>query len=247
MSLADKPEISVVIPLKDEKDNVRPLLEELRGVLDTIGRSAEIIVVDDGSADGTWDILGEMTGTIQGLRRVRFARNRGQSAAFWAGMSRARGAVTITMDGDMQNDPNDIPTLLAEIDKGADVCLTWRANRQDTRSKKIQSRIGNGFRNWLLSSDIRDTGSQLRAFRTCCLRDFTPFEGMHRFMGNLFIMRGCRIVQVPTNHRGRRAGKTKYGLGNRIWRGLYDLIGVRWLASRCVRYQVREEDAPEND
>ena len=242
MPFGKNPELSIVIPLKDERDNVRPLLEELRTVLDQIGRDAEIIVVDDGSTDGTWDVLTELRGHIAGLRRVRFAQNRGQSAAFWAGLTRARAPIAIMMDGDMQNDPRDIPNLLAEPDKGADVCLTWRATRQDTWPKKVQSRIGNRFRNYLLSSDIRDTGSQLRAFKTACLRDFTPFNGMHRFMGNLFAMRGCKIVQVPANHRGRRAGKTKYGLGNRIWRGLYDLIGVRWLAKRCVRYSVREED-----
>lgn len=236
------PEITVVIPVKDERDNVRPLLEELREVLDPIDRSWEVLVVDDGSTDGTWETLCALREEIAGLRLLRFRENRGQSAAFWAGLQRVGGPLAVMMDGDMQNDPHDIPNLLERIDDGADVCLTWRANRQDSWSKKIQSRIGNGFRNFFLKSHIRDTGSQLRAFRTSCLRDFTPFNGMHRFMGNLFLMRGCRVVQVPTNHRGRRSGKTKYGLGNRAWRGLMDLIGVRWLASRCLRYEVSEED-----
>ncbi|HUT24088.1 MAG TPA: glycosyltransferase, partial [Sumerlaeia bacterium] len=108
--------------------------------------------------------------------------------------------------------------------------------------KKIQSRIGNGVRNWLLKSDIRDTGSQLRAFRAHCLEDLPHFDGMHRFMGNLFLMRGCRVVQIAAHHRRRRAGKTKYGLGNRAWRGLKDVFGVRWLGQRMIRSKVERDD-----
>ena len=176
------------------------------------------------------------------MRTLRFDRNYGQSAAFWAGLRRVRGRMVVMMDGDMQNEPRDIPKLLAELEKGADVCLTWRANRQDTRFKKFQSRVGNGFRNWLLSSEVRDTGSQLRALRADCLDDLPHFDGMHRFMGNLFLMRGWRIVQVPTSHRARRTGRTKYGLGNRMLRGLKDVLGVRWLSRRVIRYRVEHED-----
>jgi dolichol-phosphate mannosyltransferase len=146
------------------------------------------------------------------------------------------------MDGDMQNDPNDIPKILGELKKGAEVCLTYRANRRDSWFKKVQSRIGNGFRNYLLRSDIRDTGSQLRGYCAYCLADLPQFEGMHRFMGNLFLMRNYRIVQIPTNHRHRRAGTTKYGLGNRALRGLKDLLAVRWLSTRAIRYRVAKED-----
>jgi glycosyltransferase involved in cell wall biosynthesis len=236
-------DLSVVIPMKNEEENVVPLVEELSGVLAPLGKT-EIIIVDDGSTDATWSRLLEIQTRTPNLRLVRLDRNYGQSAGFWAGLKRVRGRVVVTMDGDMQNDPNDIPKLLAEIEKGVDVCLTWRANRQDTKSKKIQSKIGNGFRNWFLESDIRDTGSQLRAFRSRCLEDLPRFEGMHRFMGNLFLMRGFQITQIPTHHRSRRAGITKYGMANRAIRGLRDLFGVSWLRRRIIRFGVGEERDP---
>jgi dolichol-phosphate mannosyltransferase len=234
------PYLSVVIPLKNEEGNVAPLLDELREAIRNLG-TFEIIAVDDGSTDATWRILEEQKARIPELRLVRLDRNYGQSAGFWAGLKRARGRVLVTMDGDMQNDPHDIPLLLAELQKGADVCLTYRANRQDTRFKKIQSRIGNGFRNWLLGSNVIDTGSQLRAYYARCLEDLTPFNGMHRFMGNLFLMRGYKVAQVPTNHRGRRSGTTKYGMANRAFRGLRDVLGMRWLRDRLIQVGVKEE------
>ena len=234
-------ELSVVIPVKNEEENVVPLLEELEGILHNLC-SHEILVIDDGSTDGTWAALESLKPRMPVLRLIRFDRNYGQSAGFWAGFSRVRGRIVVSMDGDMQNDPHDIPKILDELKKGAEVCLTYRANRRDTWFKKVQSRIGNGTRNLLLKSDIRDTGSQLRGYYAYCLKDLPSFEGMHRFMGNLFAMRGYRIVQIPTNHRHRRAGKTKYGLRNRAWRGLKDLFAMRWLATRLIRYGVVKED-----
>lgn len=235
------PFISVVIPLKNEEDNVVPLLDELCGVLNGLG-VYEVLVIDDGSTDSTWAKLQEQRAERSSIRLVKLDRNHGQSTAFWAGLTRAKGEIIIMMDGDMQNDPNDIPQLLERVQGGADVCLTYRSNRQDTWFKKFQSRIGNGVRNCLLKSDVLDTGSQLRAFRRDCLRDLPNFEGMHRFMGDLFRMRGFKVVQTPTNHRGRRAGITKYGMGNRALRGLKDLMGVCWLSQRMIRYGTEHED-----
>jgi len=236
------PVYSVVVPMKNEEENVEPLLDELCGVLDGVG-PYEVLAVDDGSTDGTWAALNRQKAKRPGtLRLVKLDRNYGQSTGFWAGLSRVRGRIVIMIDGDMQNDPHDIPTLLAEVEKGADACLTYRADRQDTWFKKFQSRIGNRFRNWMLASDIRDTGSQLRAFRVECLQGLPYFEGMHRFMGNLFIMCGRRVVQVPTHHRSRRAGITKYGLSNRALRGLKDVLGVRWLSQRLILYGVERDD-----
>jgi dolichol-phosphate mannosyltransferase len=236
------PFLSVVIPMKNEEGNVAPLLDELCEILDGLA-SYEVIAVDDGSTDETWRVLRDQKSRRPGhLRLVRLDRNYGQSTGFWAGLSRVRGEVVVMMDGDRQNDPHDIPKLLAEIEKGADVCQTWRADRQDSGFRKFQSRIGNGVRNWLLSSSIRDTGSQLRAFRAHCLKDLPRFEGMHRFMCNLFLMRGYKIVEVPTHHRSREAGATKYGIGNRMWRGIRDVFGMRWLARRTILYGVEQED-----
>ncbi len=236
------PVYSVVVPLKNEEENVEPLLDELCAVLDGVG-AYEVLAVDDGSTDGTWAALTRQKAKRPDtLRLIKLNRNYGQSTGFWAGLSRVRGRIVIMMDGDMQNDPHDIPSLLAEVEKGADACLTYRADRQDTRFKKFQSRIGNRFRNWMLGSDIRDTGSQLRAFRVECLQGLPCFEGMHRFMGNLLIMCGRRVVQVPTHHRSRVAGKTKYGLGNRALRGLKDVLGVRWLSQRLILYGVERDD-----
>lgn len=233
-------DLSVVIPIKDEEENVLPLIEELQGVLQALGET-EIIVVDDGSTDASWQRLLELQQNMPNLHLIQLDRNYGQSTGFWVGLKHVRGKIVVTMDGDMQNDPNDIPLLLDELKKDVDVCLTYRANRQDTRSKKIQSKIGNGFRNWFLKSDIRDTGSQLRAFYAYCLEDLPRFDGMHRFMGNLFLMRGFTMAQIPTNHRSRRAGVTKYGMANRAIRGLKDLFGVRWTQQRVLKFGIRED------
>lgn len=234
-------DFSVVIPMKNEEDNINLLLEELAGVMRPLG-SFEIIVVDDGSTDGTWGALQAQKAKTPELRLFKFDRNYGQSTGLWAGLKRVRGGIVITMDGDMQNNPGDIARILDEINKGADVCLTYRMNRQDSASRRFQSWVGNSMRNWWLGSDIRDTGSQLRAFRAHCIEDLPHFNGMHRFIGNLFLMRGCRVVQIPTHHRVRHAGVGKYGIGNRALRGLKDLIGVRWLSQRVIRYRMEHED-----
>jgi glycosyltransferase involved in cell wall biosynthesis len=235
------PIYSAVIPMMNEEANVPALLDELCQVLEPLGLY-EVIVVDDGSTDRTWEVLGEARTRHPALRRVRLGRNCGQSAALSAGLARVRGQIVMTMDGDLQNDPCDIPKLLEQLDGGADVCLTWRSNRQDSAFRRWQAKVGNGFRNRLLGSDIRDTGSQLRAFRVECLQGLPQFVGMHRFMGNIFLMAGCKVVQIPTNHRSRRAGKTKYGFGNRAWRGLCDVLGVRWLRMRHIQAPVASED-----
>jgi dolichol-phosphate mannosyltransferase len=238
--VSNTPRLSIVIPLKNEQDNVVPLIQEVQQAVEPLG-TYEILAIDDGSTDNTWNTLVELKKTIPALRCLKHDRNHGQSAGLWTGLKNAVGEIIITMDGDRQNDPNDIPQLLAELEKGADVCLTYRANRQDSWSKKVQSKIGNKFRNSLLGSDIRDTGSQLRAFRADCIDNLPNFNGMHRFMGNLFLMGGFKLAQVPTHHRARVAGVSNYSMANRAFRGLKDVWGVRWLSQRAIRPKVAEE------
>lgn len=235
-------DFSIVIPMKNEEENVAPLLGELVGVMEPLG-SFEVIAVDDGSTDGTFRALQSARQRFPQLRTIKLDKNYGQSAALCTALTRAKGKIVITMDGDMQSDPHDIPKLLSEIAKGADACLTYRARRQDNAARRFQSLVGNGMRNWILRSNIRDTGSQLRAFKASFIADLPRFVGMHRFIGDLLRMCGCRIVQIPTNHRSRHRGVAKYGMGNRIWRGLRDLLAVRWMSQRMIRCKVESEDA----
>ncbi len=234
------PTLSIVFPVLNEEDNIVPLIEEIQEVLGD-RTDYEIVVVDDGSTDRTLENLQSISARVSDLHVLQLKENRGQSTALGVGLNHAVGKIIVMMDGDRQNDPHDIDRLLEEINKGADVCLTYRAKRSDTAWKKFQSKIANAVRNWILASDVRDTGSQLRAFRRECLKDLPCFDGMHRFMGNLMLMRGFKVVQIATHHRPRPSGKSKYGMRNRAWRGLKDLMGVRWLGGRAIRYELKDD------
>jgi dolichol-phosphate mannosyltransferase len=225
-----EPEISVVVPVYDEADNVVPLAQELRTVLHAADRTFELIFVDDGSTDGT----AARAGSVPDIRVLRHPRNRGQSAATITGMRAARGDLILTLDGDGQNDPASIPDLLAAL-ADADVAVGFRVNRQDTASRRAASRIAYRIRNLVLHDRIRDIGCSLRVFPREEAARLPEFDGLHRLMPALFVFRGLRVAQVPTRHRARTAGRSKYGNLKRGARGLFDLVGLYWLKRRMFR------------
>ena len=234
MHTASSPEISVVVPLFNEEESISILQTELRTALS--GLDYEILFVDDGSADRT----AERIEAAPNIRLIRFEKNAGQSAAIYAGLVATRGATVVIIDGDLQNDPADIPRLLAEIRNGADLVCGYRLKRQDTMMKRLTSRIANTVRSRYTKDGVRDTGCTLKAMRRECVNTLFPFKGMHRFIPALVKAAGYRLVEIPVNHRPRRFGQSKYGLGNRALRATIDMFGVRWLMSRRLNYKIRE-------
>ena len=232
--MTDSLAVSVIVPLFNEEENMSILQSELRAAL--AGVDHEIIFVDDGSIDRT----AERVEKAPNVRVIRFAKNGGQSAAIYAGLQTANGAVAVLIDGDLQNDPVDIPRLLAEISHGADLVCGYRARRKDTLVKRLTSRIANAVRSRFTKDGVRDTGCTLKAMRRECVSALVPFKGMHRFIPALIKAAGYRLVEIPVAHRPRRFGQSKYGLGNRALRATIDMFGVRWLLSRRLNYKVRK-------
>ena len=233
-------ELSLVVPAYNERENLAPLLDEITSAL--AGRTYEVIVVDDGSTDGTLQELKALRARHPQLRVLALEGNSGQTAAFEAGFRAARAPIVITLDADLQNDPADIPRLVATLEQsGATAVAGFRATRRDTPWKRLQSRIANGVRNRLNGEVIRDTGCSLKAFRTEAVRELPLFAGMHRFLPTLIKMQGGTVTEVPVGHRPRRHGRTKYGMWNRVWRSLADAFAVRWMQHRALHYHVREE------
>ena len=230
----NSPELSIIVPLYNEEASVPILQSELNAALK--GFDYEIIFVDDGSVDRTVERIEPK----MNVRVIRFAKNAGQSAAIYAGLKAAHGATAVFIDGDLQNDPADIPRLLAEIARGADLVCGYRARRKDTRVKRLTSWIANAVRSRFTKDGVRDTGCTLKAMRRECVDALVPFKGMHRFIPALVKGAGYRLVEIPVNHRPRRFGHSKYGLGNRAWRATVDMFGVRWLLSRRLNYKIRE-------
>lgn len=228
------PAISVVVPLFNEEENVPILQKELQAALN--GLDYEIIFVDDGSTDGTLSRIAR----DPRVRVLPFSKNAGQSAAMYAGLHAARGTTAVLIDGDLQNDPADIPKLLREIEKGADLVCGYRAERKDTAVKRLTSRIANAVRSRFTKDGVRDTGCSLKAMRRECVQALVPFKGMHRFIPALVKGAGYKLVEVPVNHRPRKFGLSKYGLGNRAVRATIDMFGVRWLLSRQLNYKARD-------
>jgi len=233
------PYLSLVIPAYDEQESVPALLERVEAALSRIGRPFEVIVVDDGSTDHTPVLLAEAMRTRPWLRVLRMDRNRGQSAAFDAGFKAARGQIIATIDADLQNDPEEIVRLLPMLD-GYDMITGWRKDRHDSRFRRWQTRIANRIRNWISQETIEDSASSLKLYRRECLEGLALYTGMHRFMPTLVKMRGFRVLETPVRHSQRFAGRAKYGLRNRAWRAFVDLLAVRWMKKRYLRYEVRE-------
>lgn len=230
-------EFSVVVPLHNEEENVLPLVTELEEVMNQLKRPWELICVDDGSKDNTLSHLCSLAATRPYLKVIAFAGNYGQSSAFDAGFKKARGDYVITMDGDLQNDPKDIPALIA-LTEDADLVCGWRRERRDSWTKKATSRLANAIRSRLCRDGVRDTGCSLKVYKRSCLEKIKLYHGMHRFLPALFLIEGFTVAETPVNHRPRKMGKTKYNFFNRSFNTIADMFAVLWMRRRQLRYKI---------
>jgi glycosyltransferase involved in cell wall biosynthesis len=236
-----RPDLSVVVPLFNEAENLRPLAAEIASSLEPRGLDYELLFVDDGSTDASPRVLAELAAADRRIRVLRLARNSGQSAGLCIGFRHARGALTATLDADLQNDPADLPAMLDALGEAWDVVCGVRARRRDSWVRRVSSRVANGVRNRLTGESITDVGCTLRVMRTELVRELPMFTGMHRFLPTLLRMDGARIREVPVNHRPRLHGEAKYNIRNRIWRALVDLFAVRWMQKRWIDRKAVEE------
>lgn len=240
--IANDIEISVVLPCHNEQDNLQPLVDAIRRALDPLQRRYEIIVTDDRSSDGSWALLQRLAAADSRVRAQRFEKQSGQSAALWAGMRAARGRIIVTLDADLQNDPADLPRLLAALERADCVCGTRVAARSqgDNFIRQASSRIANWVRNRLSDETITDAGCCYRAFKRECIAEIKFFNGGHRFLPTLIRMEGFTVTEVPISHHPRVAGQAHYGVWNRLFKSFYDLLAVRWMKKRFLRFQVVE-------
>jgi len=242
--------LSIVIPVYNEEDNIAPLVKRITEAMSGWQGTVEILFVDDGSSDRTLELLKKAQASDARIRIAHFRKNLGQTAAMAAGFRLARGEAVATLDADLQNDPMEIPSLAGML-KDWDVVCGVRTRRKDTLWKRISSRIGNGFRNWMTGDNIVDTGCTLKAYRRECLDGLELYKGMHRFLPTLIRMRGYRVTQVPVSHHPRLAGETKYGTWGRLVKGLEDVWAVRWMKKNRIDYeselQLIERDSAERD
>lgn len=230
--------VSVVVPFYNEEDNVVPLSAAIDAVFAELpDYDYECLFVNDGSKDCTRARLEALRAENPHVKPLHLVENRGQSAALVAGMRRAQGDYILTLDGDLQNDPGDFPKMLELLQEYDCVC-GYRANRQDTWVRKISSKIGNGARRMILDDGIRDAGCGSKGFRRCCVEHIVPFNGVHRYFAVMVRNGGLTLTECPVTHHPRVHGVSKYGIHNRLWRGIYDLIGVGWLARRYVNFRV---------
>ncbi len=245
------PDLSVVFPVFNEEENLPILMGEIARALGGTPWSYEVIAVDDGSRDRSLAVLDELRATYPQLRVLTFAKNSGQTAALDAGWRAARGRYVVSLDADLQNDPADIPGMVHKLEEsGVDMVIGVRVNRHDTWSRRMQSKIGNGVRNWLTHDQVTDTGCSLKLVRREAVEKVKLFTGMHRFLPTLVRLQGYKVNEMPVNHRARQFGVSKYGAMNRAFRGLVDCLAVRWMGSRLLTYEVREvqeRGAPETE
>lgn len=237
------PLLSVVVPVFDEQDNLADLVAEVRKALDSANILFELILVDDGSRDDSWQVIAQEATQDPRVRGLRLKKNCGQSSATVAGFGAARGAWVATLDGDLQNDPADLPRLLQRgQEEGADVVLGWREKRHDSFLRRLSSQIANSYRRGMTGDNTKDTGCSLKVFRAEALQNIPYFNGMHRYLPTLVQLHGnLRVLQEPVHHRPRTRGVSKYGVWNRLWVGLADVRGVRWLQARRLGHEVAEE------
>jgi dolichol-phosphate mannosyltransferase len=235
-------DLSVVIPVYNEEENLPHLWPELRSVLEPLPLAFEVVFVDDGSRDRSAELIRGFREVDSRVRLVRLKANAGETAATDAGFKAARGRLVVTMDADLQNDPHDIPTLLSHLDRW-DAVTGWRVDRGegDSMMRRISSRVANRARNAISDESIQDSGCTFRAFRRECLRGLVLYRGFHRFIPTLLKMRGYRLIEVPVRNRPRRYGQSKYGVLNRVFVATADLLVVRWMKNRLLRYEVAED------
>ncbi len=239
MDHSENMEISVVVPVFNEEENLSLLVPRLTKILKGLGLPSEMIFVDDGSSDGSRRILKEMARQYSSLHVIGLKENRGLSTALYVGMKEARGEKIVTLDSDLQNDPEDIPKLATYLDR-YDMATGWRQKREDPWLKRISSRVANAIRNRVSGEQIHDSACTLRVFKKECVKNIPAFNGMHRFLSTLVRMEGYRVIEVPVSHHPRRFGKSKYNIRNRMWRSLIDLMAVRWMKSRRIQYNIEE-------
>lgn len=231
VSLNHKPEaaaslyLSIVVPLYNEEESVAILVSKIAEAVDKMAVSYEIILVDDGSVDRTWPIIEELTEFYPKLRGIKFRRNFGQTSAMVAGFERAVGKVIVTLDGDLQNDPSDIPKLLNKIEQGYDIVSGWRKNRQDNFSRVLPSRIANYLISVTTGVRLHDYGCSLKAYRADCIKQLKAYGEMHRFFPALASMTGAQVAEIETLHHPRKYGVSKYGF-NRIFKVLSDIFAI---------------------
>ncbi|HSE91294.1 MAG TPA: glycosyltransferase family 2 protein [Candidatus Binatia bacterium] len=228
-------ELSIVIPVYNEEENVEPLIQEINAAIRPLGKPYEIVVVDDGSRDATFSVLARVHQREPGVRVVRLKRNFGQTAAIAAGLTYADGEVVVLMDGDAQNDPKDIPALLAELKKGNDLVCGWRSNRQDPfLNRRLPSMIANRLVSWTTQVKLHDYGCTLKAMRRDVAKNLKLYGEMHRFIPAIAYERGARVAELKVNHRPRVRGDSKYGIA-RTLRVILDLLTVKFLISYSTR------------
>ena len=242
--MALQPDLSVVFPVFNEEENLPILLDEIAAALQGTPWSYEVIAVDDGSSDGSLQALQNLQSQYASLRIITFEKNSGQTAALDAGWRAAHGKFVVSLDADLQNDPADIPSMMRRLEEtGNDMVIGVRVNRHDTWSRRMQSKIGNGVRNWITGDRITDTGCSLKLVRREAVQGLQLYTGMHRFLPTLVRLQGYKVIEMPVNHRARKFGLSKYGAMNRAFRGLADCLAVRWMSKRILRYRVRHEIA----
>ena len=241
MGMDEALDLSVVVPVFNEIDNVVPLVERVRATLDPTGMSWELLAINDGSSDGSGERLDELAESEDRLRVLHFEANRGQSAGLDAGFQHARGRLVALLDADLQTFPEDLPKVIEVLEsEGLDAVVGIRAERRDTGWKRFSSRFANGVRNRLTREDIEDTGCPIKVFRAEAIRSVKIFTGMHRFLPTLLRMEGYTVEQVPVRHAERTTGESKYGTWDRAFSGLRDALAVRWMQDRRMRWRLRD-------
>ena len=237
----EHPFVSLVIPVYNEEENLPRLVQEIEAAMSAQPRPWQALFIDDGSTDKSLALLRDLSDRLAYVRYIAFEKNCGQSAAFAAGFYETAADIFVTLDSDLQNDPADIPAMLDLYDTGYDMVIGWRAKRRDTLVKRYASKIANAVRNRLSNENVRDTGCSLKVLRADMAKRLPMFTGMHRFLPTLMKMRGARVAERQVNHRPRIYGVSKYGVWDRAFSALYDLLAVRWMQSRHFLYTIREK------